>query len=92
MRSKSKKSSPKPQADPCEYCGGTVELRQLRVPYHFKGSTIYVDQVPVWVCPKCGEKYFDAPVFKNLENISSRRQRIQKTVSFPLADCASATV
>jgi len=42
---KPKKSSRKPQADPCEYCNGTVELRQLRVPFHFKGSTIYVDQV-----------------------------------------------
>ena len=60
------------------------------VPFHFKGSTIYVDNVPVWVCKKCGERYFDAPVFKKLENIARQRQRIQKMVSFPLANYASA--
>jgi len=91
MKSKSKKSLQTPATDPCEYCEGTVELRRLRVPFHFKGSTIYVEQVPVWVCAKCGEKYFDAPVFKNLENIARRRQEIQKTVSFPLAHYANVT-
>jgi YgiT-type zinc finger domain-containing protein len=78
------------QPDPCEYCDSTVELRQLRVPFHFKGSTIYVDNVPVWVCKKCGDRYFDAPVFKKLENMA--RQSIQKMVSFPLANYASAPI
>jgi hypothetical protein len=38
------------------------------------------------------EKYFDAPVFKNLGNIARQRRRIQKMISFPLADYAGATV
>lgn len=87
-----KSNSKKTQADPCEYCDGTVELRQLRVPFHFKGSTIYVDNVPVWVCKRCGERYFDAPVFKKMEDIARQRQRIQKMVSFPLADFATAPI
>jgi len=86
MKSNHKKSSQKFQADPCEYCDGMVELRHLRVPFQFKGNTIYVDNVPVWVCNKCGERYYDAPVFKNLENIARQRQRIQKVISFPLAE------
>ncbi len=92
MKSNRKKIAPNFQADPCEYCDGTVELRQLRVPFHFKGSTIYVDNVPVWVCKKCGERYFDAPVFKKMEDIARQRQRIQKMVSFPLADYATAPI
>jgi YgiT-type zinc finger domain-containing protein len=80
------------QADPCEYCDGTVELRQLRVPFRFKGRTIYIDNVPVWVCKKCGARYFDAAVFKKLENIARQRQRIQKMASFPLANYAIAPI
>jgi YgiT-type zinc finger domain-containing protein len=80
------------RADPREYCDGTVELCQLRVPFHFKGSTIYVDHVPIWVCKKCGERYFDAPVFNKLEAIARQRQHIQRMVSFPLANYVSAPV
>ena len=35
--------------------------------FRFKGQTIRVENVPVWVCNRCGEQYFDAPVFKCLE-------------------------
>jgi hypothetical protein len=55
-------------------------------PRFFKGSTIYVDNVPAWVCAKCGEQYFDAPIYKHLEEIARHRNRIMKTVCFPLAE------
>ena len=55
--------------------GKRVQLRVLRVGHG-----------PVWVCAKCGEKYYDAPVVKRLEQIARRRRRISKTVSFPLAE------
>ncbi len=71
--------------DPCEFCEGAVEQRVIRARFHFKGSTIYVDDVPAWVCARCGEQYFDAPVYKRLEEIAKRRRRIKKTVCFPLA-------
>jgi YgiT-type zinc finger domain-containing protein len=70
---------------PCEYCDGSATKRVMRVPFHFRGQTIYVDRVPVWACGKCGEKYFDAPVYKNLEEIARHRRLLQQTISFPLA-------
>jgi hypothetical protein len=38
------------------------------------------------VCVKCGEQYFDAPVYKRLEEIAKNSNHIQKTICFPLAE------
>lgn len=72
--------------DKCEFCEGEVRPKLLLARFHFKGQTIYVDNVPAWVCSKCGEQYFDAPVYKKLEEIARHRSRIKKTISFPLAE------
>lgn len=74
------------EGDTCEFCEGKIEYRLVRTRFHFKGQTIYVDKVPAWVCPKCGEQYFDAAVYKRLEEIALHRRRIKKTISFPLAE------
>lgn len=70
----------------CEFCEGTVEQRRVLARFHFKGDTIYVDHVPAWVCTRCGERYFAAPVYKRLEEIAKHRNRIEKTICFRLAD------
>ena len=72
--------------DFCEFCGGKVEHCVIQARFHFKGQTIYVDNVPAWVCVQCGEQYFDAPVYKRLEEIARRREHILSTISFPLAE------
>lgn len=72
--------------DFCEFCDGRVEYRLIRAKFNFKGQTIYVDNVPAWVCVKCGEQYFDAPVYKRLEEIARHPDCIMKTVCFPLAE------
>ncbi len=63
--------------DACECCDGVVELRDVRARFHDHGQTIYIDHVPAWVCIRCGEQYFDAPVYKQLEAIAQRRAQIQ---------------
>jgi YgiT-type zinc finger domain-containing protein len=72
--------------DMCEFCEGIVEERILQAGFHFKGQTIYVDRVLAWVYSKCGEQYFDAPVYKRLEEIAKHRTQIKKTICFPLAE------
>ncbi len=72
--------------DLCEYCDGEVEERSIRARFNFKKETIYIDNVPAWVCRKCGEQYFDASVYKELEEIARNRDRLKKTICFPLAD------
>jgi hypothetical protein len=62
-----------------------MEPRHILARFRYKGQTIYIEDVPAWVCKKCGEEYFDAPVYKRLEEIAQQRERIQRAISFPLA-------
>jgi len=75
----------------CEYCEGALGMQHVLVPFRYNGETIYVENVPTWVCAKCGEKYFDAPVYKRLEQIARQRKRIRRAITFPLAKFGSAT-
>jgi YgiT-type zinc finger domain-containing protein len=74
------------KADLCEFCEGEVQHSVTRARFQFKGQTIYVDHVPAWVCTRCHHQYFDALVYKRLEEIAKHRRKIKKTVSFPLAE------
>ena len=70
----------------CEFCDGKVEHRTIRARFHFRDETIYVEKTPAWVCARCGEQYFDARVYKRLEEIARHRSSIQRTICFPLAE------
>ena len=74
------------KSDLCEYCDGKVEHRLTRAKFSFKGQTIFVDNAPLWICVKCREQYFDAPVYKRLEEVAKHRDSIKETICFPLAD------
>lgn len=76
----------------CEFCEGNLEQRFVLARFRFKGETIYIENVPAWVCKHCAEQYFDAPVYKQMERIAQARQQIQRIISFPLAEFASAVV
>lgn len=78
--------------DPCEYCEGKLEHCRTQAPFHYRGGLVFVDHVPAWVCVQCGEHYYDAPVYKQLENIAKHRSKIRKIISFPLADFAKIAV
>ena len=72
--------------DPCEFCEGEMEQRRVLARFRYKGETIYIENVPAWVCAHCAEQYFDAPVYKQLEKIAQQRQQIKRVISFPLAE------
>jgi YgiT-type zinc finger domain-containing protein len=74
----------------CEFCDGVIEETVTRVPFHYRKELIYVDNVPVKVCSKCGELYFEAAVYKRLETIAEKRNTIRTKMTFPLADYRKA--
>jgi len=43
----------------CMYC--KAEMRRGTAPYYIdrQGIHITLDKVPAWVCPQCGEAYFE---------------------------------
>jgi len=63
-----------------------MEQRRVLARFRYKGETIYVEDVPAWVCKHCGEQYFDAPVYKRLEEIARQREQIRRVITFPLAE------
>lgn len=71
--------------DRCQFCDGELEQRHVLARFRYQGQTIYVEDVPAWVCKHCGEQYFEPPVYKRLEAIARQRERIQRAISFPLA-------
>ena len=66
--------------DKCECCEGLVEEAVRRVPFRYKKETIYVDNVPVRVCRRCGEIYYEAEVYKKIEKIAANRKQIKSTL------------
>lgn len=74
----------------CEYCEGEVLEGSERVPFEYRGSLVYVENVPVQKCSKCGEIYFPIEVYKRLERIAQHGGQIHATISFPLADYLAA--
>jgi YgiT-type zinc finger domain-containing protein len=70
----------------CEFCNGVVAEAVKRVPFHYRKELIYVDNVPVKACRKCGKLYFAAAVYKRLEEIAVLRKSIRTKITFPLAD------
>ena len=43
----------------CMYC--QAEMKRGTVPFHIdrKGIHVSFDEIPAWVCPQCGETYFE---------------------------------
>ncbi len=70
----------------CEICEGELEQRLVLARFRFKGETLYIENVPAWVCKQCAEQYYDAPVYKQMERIAQQRANIQRVISFPLAE------
>jgi hypothetical protein len=58
--------------------------------FAFLGETIYNENVPAWVCTRCSEQYYDAPVYKQMEQIARHKERIERMISFPLAEFGMA--
>ncbi len=74
----------------CEYCDGTLSEKIVRIPFHYKKQVVYIDNVPVRVCGRCGELYFEAKVYKRLEKIVESKKKIRNRITFPLADYRTA--
>lgn len=72
--------------DICEYCDGKLEERRVLARFRYRESTVYIENVPAWVCKHCGEQYFDAPVYKRLESIAQHQDQIRRVIQFPLAE------
>ena len=54
---------------PCEYCDTDQpqEKKLITVARQRHGHWYIFEDVPAWVCPHCGHRYFDADVLEAME-------------------------
>ncbi len=54
---------------PCQFCDTDqpLEMKQITVTRQRGEQWFIFEDVPAWVCPNCGHRYFDAPVLEAME-------------------------
>ena len=53
----------------CYFCKGRVIEQLTTVDFRWGDDLKIIEQVPAQVCEQCGEKYFQAQVYKDLERL-----------------------
>jgi YgiT-type zinc finger domain-containing protein len=53
----------------CMYC--QAEMEKGTVPFHVerKGLHVSIDDVSAWVCPQCGESYFEEQEVDSIQSL-----------------------
>ena len=69
----------------CDFClEGRLEAHQVREYYRIGKGLVVMENVPAYVCNKCGERYYDAHVAKEMRKLSKRARQIKQRISFPV--------
>ena len=62
-------------AGTCYFCRGTIEQRNVDVDFRWGKKLKMIRSVPATVCRQCGERYFDAAVYKAMERLARSRRK-----------------
>ena len=54
----------------CYICGGDITARIMTIDFHWGIGVLVFEDMPLQVCQRCGEKYFDSEVYQRLERLS----------------------
>jgi len=68
-------------ADKCFFCKGKLAQEKVNVDFRWGKDLIIIEDVPARVCRQCGEKYFDAEVYKEMERLAKGRIRPLKRLT-----------
>ena len=66
----------------CMYC--QAKMKRGTVPFHIdrKGIHVSLDEIPAWVCPQCGETYFEEKEVDSMQAlvkaVEEQTQKISK--------------
>lgn len=73
----------------CDICGQSgAEVRYLTRSYGKGASLLVIENVPVVVCPHCGESYLTAETLHEIERIKLHRRSLAKPRSVAVATFA----
>jgi YgiT-type zinc finger domain-containing protein len=66
-------------------CVGRLAAKRGREYFRHKEALVIIENVPAWVCNKCGERYHRSEVFKRMRQIAAAKSLITKHVRVPVA-------
>jgi YgiT-type zinc finger domain-containing protein len=70
----------------CDICGyGEAQIRYMTRSYGKGATLLVIENVPVVVCPHCGESYLTAETLHELERIKLHRRSFAKPRNVPVA-------
>jgi YgiT-type zinc finger domain-containing protein len=69
----------------CDFCfEGSLDRQLVREYYRVRKGLVVMENVPAYVCDRCGERYYDADVAKQMRKLSTLGKQIKRRISFPL--------
>jgi len=66
-------------------CEGHLKAKRGREYFRHGEAFVIIEDVPAWVCNKCGERYHHARVYKSMRQIAAGSHRLTKHVHVPVA-------
>ena len=66
-------------------CEGCLEATRGREYFKRGQSFVIIENVPAWVCDKCGERYHHAHVYKQMRQLAAHSDQITEHVRIPVA-------
>ena len=77
-------------AGTCYFCRGTIERRNVDVDFRWGKKLKMIRSVPASVCRQCGERYFDADVYKAMESLARSRRKPSTRVAVDVLEFRAA--
>jgi YgiT-type zinc finger domain-containing protein len=73
----------------CDLCGKSgAKIRHMTRSYGKGADLLIIENVPVVVCPLCGESYLTAETLHEIERIKVHRRSLAKPRNVPVASFA----
>ena len=73
----------------CDNCGKKgIKIKKMTRAYGHGASLLVIEDIPVCVCPHCGESYLTAETLHEIENIKSHKKKFTVKRSTPVAQFA----
>lgn len=75
----------------CHFCRGKVELCTVDVDFRWGRKLKVIRDVPAGVCRQCGERYFDAAVYKEMEKLGASRRKSEERLEVDVLQFRAAS-
>lgn len=74
----------------CHVCGERMREKQINQDFWIKGDLIVIENVPVGICPQCGEKIVNASVGKQIAALLANLNQLpqERTINVPVISFA----